>query len=139
MGTQKRNPERGKWAAAVAGLLSEPTITAAAARSGVPVSTLRKWLNKPPFQRYYRDARLAVVEAAIGQIQAGTAAAVATLRANLNAPDPADQIRAARTFLEFSLRGVELCGLLEKVAELESLVNEMKASNEPPKPNRQAP
>jgi hypothetical protein len=56
---------------AIAGLLSEPTIAAAAAKIGIGERTLRGWMQQPCFRTAYRLARVQVVEAAIGQLQQG--------------------------------------------------------------------
>jgi hypothetical protein len=94
-----RSKLRRKTEAAVAALLTEPTHAAAAARAGVAESTLHRWLRRPEFQAAYRAARERVVDEAVGQLQRAAGEAVATLRANLAGPRPADQIRAAVAIL----------------------------------------
>jgi hypothetical protein len=49
---------------AIAALLAEPTVEAAAARAGVSAGTLKNWLADPAFRRAYRRARREVVEGA---------------------------------------------------------------------------
>jgi hypothetical protein len=63
--------------AALAALLAEPTIEAAAATAGISKSTLLRWLAEPDFRTRYRDARRQVVEHAVSGLQQATGEAVA--------------------------------------------------------------
>ena len=40
---------------AIAALLSEPSIEAAARKVGISASTLRRWMKEPDFQQRYRE------------------------------------------------------------------------------------
>ena len=73
---------------AVAALLSEPTVAAAASSSGVAERTLWRWLQLPAFQAEYRAARRHVVEGAISRLQCATGEAVEALQRNLNCGSP---------------------------------------------------
>jgi hypothetical protein len=54
-------PGRGKCPrqaeAAIAALLAEPTIEAAARKAGISESTLLRWLQEPAFKAAFRAAR----------------------------------------------------------------------------------
>jgi hypothetical protein len=104
----------------IAALLSEGTLAGAAAKVGVHVKTLTRWLADPAFARKYRAARRQVVEAAVGVLQAATAEAVATLRAALTSDRPGDRIKAALGIIDRSVRGVEIMDLLDRVEALEA-------------------
>src|SRR4051794_18438474 len=103
---------------AIAALLTQPTVEKAAEAAGVSANSLKNWLKDQQFIAAYRAARRQIVERAVGQLQAATRRAVATLRKNLKAPRESDQIRAAALILEHSARGVELWDLAQEVAEL---------------------
>jgi hypothetical protein len=122
---------------AIAALLTERTQEQAAGKAGVATSTLQRWLLLPSFQAEYRRARRAVVEVAVGQLQAACGEAVETLRRNLDADKAGDQIRAAGLILEHAQRGVELADLAEKVEELERLLAEL-TDDEGEGPDQQA-
>jgi hypothetical protein len=111
-----------KQQAAVAALLAEPTHAAAAA--GISLATLQRWLLTPAFQAAYRAARRQVVEHVVARLQQAGGQAVETLRANLAAERPGDQIRAACAVIDYALRGLEITDLVERVAELERVVAE---------------
>ena len=66
---------------AIAALLTEPTLEAAARRAGVSESSLLRWLRDPAFRAEYRAARRAVVEQAVSGLQHATSEAVAALTA----------------------------------------------------------
>jgi hypothetical protein len=74
-----------RYELAIASLLSESTIAAAAARTGVAEATLARWLRRPDLQTAFRAARRQVVEVAVAQLQAATSEAVQTLCRNLKA------------------------------------------------------
>src|SRR5688572_25303071 len=108
----------GKQDAAVAALLTEPTIAAAAARAGLAERTLRGWLKRPRFLAAYREARRQVVENALGQLQQATGDAVATLRRLLTCGNPPTEARAAVAILEQATRAVEWTDLAAEVEDL---------------------
>jgi hypothetical protein len=109
-----------KMEATIAALLTEPDHRAAAARAGVSVATLTRWLRgEPEFTAAYRAARRSVVEHAVAQLQALTSEAVARLQVNLTCGIPHAEIRAAVAILGHALRGVEVLDVLARVAELE--------------------
>jgi transposase-like protein len=105
--------------AAIAALLTEPTVEAAARRVGVNESTLLRWLKEPEFGTEYRAARRLVVESAIGRLQQAATQAVDALARNLSCGIPAVEVGAAKAVLDQAIRGVELLDLAERVAVLE--------------------
>ncbi len=113
--------------AAIAALLAEPTIDAAARQAGIAESTLRGWLRDPDFQRRYRDARRQVVEQAITAIQRATGEAVEALRRNLTCGVPAAEIAAAKAIMDQAVKGVELVDLAERVGALEQAADAANA------------
>src|SRR5919107_1371502 len=64
---------------ALAALLSEPTIEAAAKRADVAESTLLRWLQEPAFKARYRAARRSIVESAVGRLQTVATKAIEAL------------------------------------------------------------
>src|SRR5262245_25809567 len=92
---------------AVAALLSEATLQAAAARAGVSASTVKRWLKEPEFRAAYRQARRELVEGAVGRVQAATGQAVDTLLAVAKGGvKDADRVRAAVALLDHAFRGL---------------------------------
>jgi hypothetical protein len=104
---------------AIAALLSEPTIEAAATKAGIGESTLLRWLAEPTFKARYRDARRQVVEAAVGRLQTVATKAVDTLERNLTCGIPAVEVGAAKSVLDQAIKAVELVDLAERVEQLE--------------------
>ena len=108
---------------AVAALLSESTIDAAAKVVGINERTLRNWLKLPQFQSAYRAARRQVVEAAVGRLQQASSEAVATLERNLTCDQASVEVRAAVAILDQSIKAVEILDMEERLAELEQQVS----------------
>src|SRR5256885_2253272 len=106
---------------AIAALLTCSAITDAAKQCGIGEVTLHRWLKEPTFQAAYRDARRAVVQQAITQVQQATGEAVETLRAVMQDPEaPASaRVSAAKAVLETALKGVELEDLEARITALE--------------------
>jgi len=104
---------------ALAALLAEPTVEAAAVKAGVSPVTLWRWLQEPDFHEAYRDARRKVVSQAVSHLQNAATEAVEALRRNLMAESPSVQVRAAVAILTQAFRGVELEDLAARVDALE--------------------
>jgi hypothetical protein len=113
---------------ALLALLCSPSIAEAAKKSGASERSLIRWMGQPEFRQQYRDARAQVVEQAIAEVQAATSEAVATLRRNLTAKQPGDQIRAASKIIATAMQGVELVDLVEKLEHLESQIIALNSS-----------
>jgi hypothetical protein len=109
---------------AIAALLSEPTVEAAAKQAKVAERTLRGWLKEPAFNREYREARRQIVEGAVCRLQQTMIMAVLTLNRNLTCGLPATEVRAAQVILEQSVKAVELADLAQQVEELRRQIGE---------------
>jgi hypothetical protein len=118
-----------KAEAAIAALLTEPTHADAATKAGISEATLQRWLRIPRFRDAYRAARRAILETAIGQIQKAAGQAVETLVRNMKCGDPGPEIRAAIAILDQSTRGLELLDTVDRVAEMERLLEELRNGN----------
>lgn len=107
---------------AILALLSEPTIGAAARRSGVNECTLRRWLtDDEAFQAEYEAARTAMYDAGMSRIQALTADAVATLAALMGRDTPPNvRLGAARTVVELAIHERDAGTILRRLADLEA-------------------
>lgn len=121
---------------AIAALLSEKTIAAAALTAGIGEATLLRWLKDEPFATAYREARREVVTQAVSQLQRASGEAVDTLRevaSDASAP-ASSRVAAARVILDTAIRAVELEDLAVRVERLEELLQE---TNHEPKPDKQ--
>ena len=107
---------------AIAALLTEPTIGAAAAAAGVGDRTLYTWLAAPDFRAAYLAARREAVSQAVAQLQRIASEAVLVLQTVMNdATKPASaRIAAARSVLEFSIKAVEVEELEQRLSALEA-------------------
>jgi hypothetical protein len=104
---------------AIAALLSEPSVEAAAAKAGVGVSTLKRWLVEPGFRHLYQHARTGLLERVVATLLRLSTSAVVALARNLTCGKPSVEVRAAEVILTQGNRGVELLDLAERVVELE--------------------
>ncbi len=80
---------------AIAALLSQATITKAAAKVKISERTLRNWMKQPRFARAYRAARQEILDRATAQILGICGLAVAALKRNLKCNDPSVETRTA--------------------------------------------
>ena len=115
-----------KRQAAIAALLSSPTIAHAAQLAGVGESTLLRWLREEGFLREYRLAQREALSQAIATLQAAAGSAVTVLRAAMldQTTSAAARIAAARVILEFSFRGAEIADLQERLEAIEAQLGE---------------
>ena len=107
---------------AIAALLTEPTVTAAAAKANVPERTLYRWLDEPAFTAAYRAARRKTVKQTVARLQRASAPVVSLLL-QLAASDqtPATaRVAACRAVLDYTFKAVELEDLDERLSELEA-------------------
>ncbi len=121
------NPQHEK---AIAALLHERTIEAAAARAGIGERTLIRWLKAPEFAGAYRAARREVVTLAIVQLQTAAGEAVEVLRTvatDITAP-ASSRVSAARAILDTSLRAVETEDLAARLDALEVLLKAQESA-----------
>ena len=113
----------GKQAAAIAALVSEPTMKDAAARAGVVESTLWRWLQLAEFQKAYQEARRETVKHALVKMQSAASQAVDVMTEIMGNKEASDfaRLAAAKSVLEFSVKAVELEDLAARIAELERI------------------
>ena len=106
---------------AVLALLSEKTVTEAAAKAEIDESTLRCWLSQDEaFQAEYAAARQAVFQSGLNRVQALTAKAVDTLEDLLDAKINANvRLGAARTVAEIGIHQHDAETILRKLDEIE--------------------
>lgn len=105
---------------ALAALLTESSIARAATVAGVSEGTLLRWLADPSFKARHHEARRAVLDQAVSQLQRAASAAVATLAAiaeDVDAPSAA-RVSAAKTILDQAFRGLEVLDLAHEVESL---------------------
>jgi len=116
---------------AIVALLAEPSIEAAAKTAEVSDVTIWRWMKQPEFRSKLRDARRAVVEGAIGRLQAAATEAVDTLRRSLTCGIPSVEVRAATVILDQAIRAVELFDLAERVEHLEARLGDVAQEARP--------
>jgi hypothetical protein len=111
-----------KQETAIAALLSEPTVSAAAAKAGVSEVTLWRWQKQPDFLAAYRLARREAMEKATAFLQHSSWAAATTLVRLLGAGSESVRLRAATVILDQASKGLELLDHEERLAALEEVV-----------------
>jgi hypothetical protein len=104
---------------AIAALLTEPTINAAAQKVGVTTRTLRNWLAEPDFAAEFKERCRIVLDTATSMLSGATESAVECLRRNLECGKAAAEIRAAIGILTHAFQAAELADVVERLDELE--------------------
>jgi hypothetical protein len=107
----------------ITALLVQGSLQATAAANGINEKTLRRWLREDTaFQTAYREARRAVVQQAIVQVQRATGEAVETLRSVMQDADAlaSARVSAAKAILETAVKAVEVEDLEARIAALEA-------------------
>lgn len=128
MTTRKAKMTR-KMEAAVAALLTAPTISIAAQAVGISEQTLWRWLQLTEFQEKYREAKRQAVAQAVTRLQQATTKAVDTLEDIMNdkiAP-PSSRVTAAKTVLEMAIKAIEMEDLAVRIEALERTMEEKGA------------
>ncbi|MDQ3255393.1 MAG: transposase family protein [Acidobacteriota bacterium] len=115
---------------AIAALLEHPTIDEAAKACGVSKRSLWRWLQRPDFQKRYREAQRAVVDAAVTKLQAATVRAVETLERNLSCGNFFAENAAAQAILAHAFKAIEMRELQEQIDEIKTLI-EARGKHEP--------
>jgi hypothetical protein len=102
-------------------LLTAPRLMAAAKQAGLSEVTAWRWLKQDAFQTAYREARRAIVQHAITQVQQVTSEAVATLRKVMKetAHPTSAKVSAAKTVLETAMKAVALEDIEARITALE--------------------
>jgi hypothetical protein len=104
--------------AALAALLTERTLAAAAAKAGLAERTLKGWLAEPTFAAAYAGARQEVLRGTVVALAVASGKAVDTLVALLEDHNPHARARAAVALLTLHLRCTEVLDLAGQVEEL---------------------
>jgi hypothetical protein len=94
--------------AAVAALLSSPSIRSAADRTGISERTMRRWLRHPLFADRLAAEQRNAQDAALAELRGLSRQAIAAIRRCLVCDQPAVELRAAQLVLELGLRLKEL-------------------------------
>ncbi|MDQ3175561.1 MAG: transposase family protein [Acidobacteriota bacterium] len=115
---------------AIAALLEHPSIDDAAKACGVSKHSLWRWLQRDDFQKRYKQAQRAVVDAAITKLQAATVRAVETLERNLSCGNFFAENAAAQAILTHSFKAIEVRELQEQIDEIKTLI-ETRGKHEP--------
>lgn len=107
---------------AIAALISEPTLAAAALKTGVGERTLYTWLSEPAFSDAYAAARRECVSNAIAQLQRSTSDAVKVLTSIMNDTEEkgATRLQAAKTILDSALSASTIADLIKRVEVIEA-------------------
>lgn len=113
---------------AIVALLSEKTVTDAAAKAGVNEKTLRHWLSEAAFKVEFATARQVAFDAGIHRVQALTARAVDTLAELLDDTDhPNVRLGAARTVTEIAIHQHDAATILMRLDELDAAQQQKRA------------
>lgn len=106
---------------AIAALLSEPTIAAAADKLGVNDRQIYRWLEESEFVAAYRAARREAVGQAIARLQQTSSHAVTVLLSLMaDRKTPATvRLNAASKVLEFAVKAIELDDIQARLEALE--------------------
>ena len=103
-------------------LLTTPRLTDAVHQVGISEVTAWRWLKDPTFQTAYKEARRAVVEQAIVQVQQHTGDAVTTLREIMQdaTASASAWVSAAKVMLDTAFKVIELEDLEARLTALEA-------------------
>ena len=84
-----------KQESAVAVLLAEPNLSAAANRAGISERSLRRWMRQPAFKAAFDETRRVIFNSALTLVITSGVEAVETLRTCLNSESDPTRVRAA--------------------------------------------
>ena len=122
--TKANETERltGKQQRALAFLVTERTIEAAARKAGIGRTTIFEWFQDADFQAAYRVARGDLVRHAVAQAQAACSEAVTVLREiMINGENPAGtRVSAAKAVLETAIKAVEVEEVVARIERIEA-------------------
>jgi hypothetical protein len=124
-GGSRKNADDGLVAALAAGA----SAAAAAEKAGVSERTVRRRLEDPAFRARVDEARADLVRLAVGRLADVGALAGDTLAELVKAGPPAVRLGAARSILEFMLRGAEVDTLARQVSDLKRQVEDLSRGN----------
>jgi hypothetical protein len=121
-----------KQESAIAAMLTERTIGDAARKAKVSERALRNWLAQPAFRDAFRNARAELLTQTVGRLLDSTGKAVETLVKELDGEKGSDRIKAATAILDRALEGTQLLDVVDRVKELETLMQEIRGERQPP-------
>jgi hypothetical protein len=122
--------QRGKYRVretAIAALLSENSIEAAAQKVGLSRRTLLRWLKEPEFRARYADAKQDQLKMATGVLARNCTAAACTLEDIFKSkPEPHQgaRVAAAHATLRLALDAFALEQLEQRIRQLEGQTHE---------------
>jgi len=118
-----------KQKAAITALLEGQTQTAAGASAGVARQTVQRWLNEPAFSAALREGSDGAIRAASARLAATAEHAVSAILATIHTPTTpgaAARLKAADSLLNHALKLREHVELVERLAALETKLNEIQ-------------
>jgi hypothetical protein len=109
--------------AAIAALLAQPNLTAAALSCGISERTLRRWMTNKVFATLYKKERGKFFIGIVDLLKSECSCAVQVLAAIANdgKSPAASRVSAASRIIELTLKTGEMQTLEKRVAELEEL------------------
>lgn len=109
--------------ALLAAVLSQPTLTRAAAAVGVNEKTIRRAMKRPEFSKKVAEARKAAIVSAVGSLGGLAGEAYDAIRRALTCGVPALELKAGLAVLmDGPIRGGEFLFGMEELAELREQV-----------------
>lgn len=110
-----------KQAKTLAALLTQPTKEKAAQAAGIGLTTLKRYLADPQFQKEYQKAISGLIEDAATAAKQSLAPALSCLReiVTRDGASDANKIAASRSLIEYGLKLIETFDILRKLDELE--------------------
>ena len=111
-----------KKQAAIAALLSSPSITEAAEASGIGRSTMHRWLEDPEFKQALSAAEAEAISSAVRRMVGDMSDNLATMRDIRDGKEssPALQLRAAALLDASLLKWREIASIEERLLALEA-------------------
>ena len=116
-----------KQAAAIAALLEGNNQAGAATAAGVTKRTVQRWLTEPTFTAALREGSDGAIRAASARLAALAEHAVTAIAATMHqpaTPGASTRLRAADALLSHALRIREHTDILERLAQLEKMLDE---------------
>lgn len=107
--------------AAIAALMTAPSIEQTAAQVGIHERTLRRWLSKDHFKRALRAEQRAFMACVTARLQQSASKAIDTLEAIMEQSDApaAARVTAARTLLELAHERIDMEDLADRIEAIE--------------------
>lgn len=105
-------------------LISEPSIAKAAEVSGISQTSIFRYLQDKAFRQEYQQAKRAMLDGALSDLQRATGRAVATLVEIMESEaTPGARVAAARSILSFAIQTAQLEDILKRLETIEDRLN----------------